>query len=131
METSNKDILDLPDEMLLVIFNKLNMVDIFHSLLDINERFNRLILDSFYIHNLDLTVKRSLVQRTSQLDNQTAERISKKIFPRIHQHIRKLNISSCFIECLLNIDYPQLQSLSLVNFQQEKLVEHLTSNFDY
>jgi hypothetical protein len=57
MEPSNKDILDLPDEMLLAIFNKLNMIDVFYSLVDINERFNRLIFDPFSIHNLDLTVQ--------------------------------------------------------------------------
>ena len=70
METSNNyntNILDLPDEMLLAIFNKLNMVDVLYSLVDVNKRFNRLILDPFYIHNLDFTVKRSLLERTSRL----------------------------------------------------------------
>jgi hypothetical protein len=40
-------ILDLPDEMLLTIFNKLNMVDVLYSLVDVNERFDRLVLDPF------------------------------------------------------------------------------------
>ncbi|CAF1532490.1 unnamed protein product, partial [Rotaria sordida] len=70
METSNNyniNILDLPDEILFAIFNKLNMIDVFYSLVDVNKRFNRLILDPFYIHNLDLTVKHSLLQRVSPL----------------------------------------------------------------
>jgi hypothetical protein len=134
METSNNcntNILDLPDEMLLAIFNKLNMVDVFYSLVDINKRFNRLTLDPFYIHNLDLTAKRSLLQRTSRLDNQEIGTTCKKILPRIHHHIHKLTVPSCLIECIVNIDYPQLQSLLLVNFEEQKLIGHLTGNIRF
>ncbi|CAM4989611.1 unnamed protein product, partial [Rotaria socialis] len=56
METSNNyntNVLDLPDEMLLAIFYKLNMVDVLYSLVDVNKRFNRLTLDPFYVHTLD------------------------------------------------------------------------------
>ena len=45
MANDNINILDLPDEMLLVIFNKLNMIDVLSSLVDVNERFNRLVFD--------------------------------------------------------------------------------------
>jgi len=134
MEASNNyntKVLDLPDEVLLAIFNKLNMVDVLCSLVDVNKRFSRLILDPFCIHNLDLTVKRSLLQRTSRLDNQEIATIRKKILPRIHHHIHKLTVSSCSIECIVNIDYPQLQSLSLVNFEQQKLLEHLTGTVHF
>ncbi|CAF4540424.1 unnamed protein product [Rotaria sp. Silwood2] len=47
------NILDLPDEILISIFNKLNNVDILYSLVDVNQRFNRLSLSSLYIHDLD------------------------------------------------------------------------------
>ncbi|CAF3429032.1 unnamed protein product [Rotaria socialis] len=129
METSNNyntNVLDLPDEMLLAIFNKLNMIDVLYSLVDVNKRFNRLTLDPFYIHTRDLTVKCSLLQRTSPLDNQEIDTICKKILPRIHHHIHKFTVPSCSIECIVNIDYLQLQSLSLVNFEQQKLLGHLT-----
>jgi hypothetical protein len=128
---SNTNILDLPDEMLLSIFIKLNMVDVLCSLADVNKRFNRLTLDHYYFHNLDLTVKRSLFERTSQIDDQEIAAICKKIFPRIHHHIHKLTVPSCLIECIINTDYPQLQSLSLVNFEQQKLLEHLTGNVHF
>ena len=134
METSNNyntNMVDLPDEMLLAIFNKLNMVDVLYSLVDVNKRFNRLILDRFYIHNLDLTVKRSLLERTSRLDNQEFVAICKNILPRIHHHIHKLTVPSCSIEGIVNIDYPQLQSLSLVNFGQHKLLEYLTGKVHF
>jgi hypothetical protein len=134
MEISNKynnDILELPDEILLAIFNKLNMVDVLYSLVDVNKRFNRLTLDPFYIHNLDLTVKRPLLEQTSRLDDQEITRICKKILPRIHHHIHKLTVPSCSIESIVNIDYPQLQFLSLVNFEPQQLLGHLTGNVHF
>ena len=42
------NMLDLPDEMLLSIFNKLNNIDILYSRVDVNQRFDRLVLDSHY-----------------------------------------------------------------------------------
>ncbi|CAF1020506.1 unnamed protein product [Rotaria sordida] len=129
MESSNNyniNILDLSDEMLLAILNKLNMVDVLYSLVYVNKRFNRLILDPFYIHNLDLTVKHSLLQRVSPLDIEKIDTICKKILARIHHHIYKLTVPLYLIESILNIDYPQLQSLSLVNFEEEKFLECLT-----
>ncbi|CAF3908588.1 unnamed protein product [Rotaria sordida] len=134
METSNNyniNILDLPDEILFAIFNKLNMIDVFYSLVDVNKRFNRLILDPFYIHNLDLTVKHSLLQRVSPLDMQKIDTICKKILPKIHHHIYKLTVPSYLIESIINIDYPQLQSLSLVNFEEQKLLKYLTGETVY
>jgi hypothetical protein len=37
------NILDLPNEVLFAIFNKLNMTDVFYSLADINQQLNQLI----------------------------------------------------------------------------------------
>jgi hypothetical protein len=131
METSNHynvNTLDLPDEVLLAIFNKLDMVDVFYSLVYANKRFNRLTIDPFYIHNVDLTIKRSLLQQVSPLDTLKIDTICKNILARIHHHIYKLTVPSYLIECISNIHYPQLQSLSLVNFEEQKLLEYLTGN---
>ncbi|CAF3079538.1 unnamed protein product [Rotaria sp. Silwood2] len=91
METSNNyniNILDLPDEILLAVFNKLNMVDAFYSLVYANKRFNRLTLNPFYIHNLDLTVKRLLLQQVSPLDTQEIDTICNTQFN--HKNIENL-----------------------------------------
>ncbi|CAF4263315.1 unnamed protein product, partial [Rotaria sordida] len=72
------------------------------------------------------TATSPLLQRVSPLDIQKIDTICKKILPRIHHHIYKLTVPSYLIECIINIDYPQLQSLSLVNFEEEKLLEYLT-----
>ncbi|UJR29663.1 hypothetical protein I4U23_017211 [Adineta vaga] len=124
--TSNNTLYDLPDEILLEIFNKLNMIDVLCSLVDVNKRFNRLILDPFYISNLDMSIKSSLLERTSRLDIEKIGKLFKKILPRISDHIQKLAIPSCSIEYIINIDYPQLYSLTLVNVEPQKLLEHLT-----
>ena len=54
VDINDINILDLPDEILLAIINKLNMIDILYSLVDVNQRFDRLVLDPLYIHHLDL-----------------------------------------------------------------------------
>ena len=47
MSNNNEiNILDLPDEILLSILNKLNNIDILYSLVDVNQRFDRLALNS-------------------------------------------------------------------------------------
>ena len=83
MDTSNNDnlnILDLPDEILTIIFNKLNTIDVLYSLVDVNERFDRLILNSLHICNLDTTnmVIKSYYDRTFSIDNNVLSRISEK-----------------------------------------------------
>jgi len=60
MNIRNKNdinILDLPDEMLRAIFNKLNMLDMLYSLVDVNQRFDRLVLDYLYIHHLEFVIE--------------------------------------------------------------------------
>jgi len=125
------NILDLPDEMLRTIFNKLYMVDVFYSLVDVNQRFDRLALDSFYIQHLDFVVE-PLVKRhsSSSVDEQVLEQICSKILPRIHHKINKLTVEPLSMERVLRTaHYPQLHSLSLVNFQAETLLQHLTGLF--
>jgi hypothetical protein len=132
MNTSNNNdinILDLPDEMLLIILSKLNMVDVFYSLVDLNKRFNQLVFDPLYIHHLDLTAKTSL-DHNSPVDNQVFDQIRTKVLPRIHYKVNKIMVTSPSIEFIFNtVDYPQLHSLSLLNFQQETLLQYLTSIF--
>lgn len=51
------------------------MVDVLYSLMDINERFDHLILDLLYIRNLDMAIK-SCFNRIFSIDEQIHERIS-------------------------------------------------------
>ncbi|CAF1285114.1 unnamed protein product [Rotaria sp. Silwood1] len=131
MNTSkNNDIniLDLPDEMLLIILSKMDMVDIFYSLVDLNKRFNQLVFDPLYIHHLDLRSK-TFKNHNSSVDNQVFDQIRTKVLPRIHYKVNKITVTLPFMEFIFNtVDYPQLHSLSIVNFQQETLLQYLTSD---
>jgi hypothetical protein len=118
MNTSSNthlNILDLPNEMLFTIVNKLNMIDVLYSLVDVNERFDRLVLDPLYMRNLDMTTNASL-DRTSSIDNQVLDRICEKILPRIHYQVTKLIVEQHSMKRILLPDnYPQLNSLSRTN----------------
>ncbi len=128
-KNNHLNILDLPNEILFIIFNKLNMVDVLYSLVDINERFNRLIFDPLYIRNLDMTIMitKALFLHTFSIDNHVLDGICEKILPRIHHQVNKLTVERRSMERVLrSFNYPQLHSLSLVDFPEEMLFQYLT-----
>jgi hypothetical protein len=127
LNNNNINILDLPDELLCVIFNKLNMMDMFYSLVDVNQRFNRLIFDSLYIHHLNFAIKRFDVHHYSMY-NDILDRICSKILPQINDKVNKLTVDPLSMERILcAVHYPQLHSLSLINYQLKTLSQHLSS----
>jgi hypothetical protein len=108
------------------------MVDVLYSLVDVNKRFDQLLLNPLYIRHLDMTTK-SCFDRTFSIDNQVLNRICFEILPRIHQQIKQLTLESHSMKSiLLAVNYPELYSLSLVNFQEEILFQYLTGMlFDF
>lgn len=127
----NKDmnILDLPDEMLVTIISKMNMVDALYSLVDVNQRFSRIIFDHLYISHLDLT-NHSFLNRNSATANQVLDQIVEKIFPRIAHKIKKLTVTLLSLQSIPRfINYPQLRSLKLIHVKQKILLQHLTGMF--
>ncbi|CAF0981840.1 unnamed protein product [Rotaria sordida] len=132
MNTSNNNrltILDLPNEILLNIISKLSFIDVFYSLVDINERFDQLSLDPLYIRHLDMTVMtmKSFFEYTFSVDDQVLSKICENILLLIHSQVYKLTVEQHSTECiLLNVSYPKLYSISFVNFQKEKFLHYLT-----
>jgi hypothetical protein len=129
LNNNDLNILDLPDEILFIIFQKLTMVDVLYSLVDVNRQFERLALDSHYIRDLDMTnimTINSLYNQTSSIDAQVISRICERILPRIHHQVRKLTVEESSMKQLLTANYTQLYSLSLINFQEEILYQYLT-----
>ncbi|CAF4096644.1 unnamed protein product, partial [Rotaria sordida] len=97
MDTSNNNrlnILDLPNEILLNIISKLSFIDVFYSLVDINERFYQLSVDPLYIRHLDMAVMtmKSLFEYTSSVDDQVLSKICENILPFIHSQVYKLTL---------------------------------------
>ncbi len=123
------NILDLPDEILFIILKKLNMVDVVYSLVDVNQRFDRLAVDSLYICDLNITnimSINSLYNQTSLIDTKVLSKICQKILPRIYHQVHKLTVEEYSMKPILfAATYPQLYSLSLINLQEEILYQYL------
>jgi len=128
-KNNHLNILDLPDEILFIILRKLNMVDVLYSLVDVNQRFDRLVLDSLYTNDLDMTTITTInavYDQTFSIDTQVLSRICGRILSRIHHQVHKLTIEQYSMKRILGAaNYPQLYSLSLINFQEEILYQYL------
>jgi hypothetical protein len=137
MNISNNNhlnLLDLPNEILLIIFNKLNMADVLYSLVDVNQRFNQLALDRFYIRHLNMTCMtiKSFYDRTYSIDNQVLDRICNNILPRIDHQIKELIVEQYSIDRILHtLNCPQLYSLTLMDLSDQVLFNYLTSKLIY
>ncbi|CAF3899991.1 unnamed protein product [Rotaria sordida] len=77
---------------------------------------------------ISVTMK-SFYDRVYSIDNQVLERICKNILPRIYHQITELIVEQYSMERVLQtINYPQLYSLTLMDFSEDVLFNHLTSN---
>jgi len=128
-------IVDLADEILLMILNKLDQIDVLHSVVHVNRRFQELALDPLYIRDLhlsDMSNLKSLFDSTLPFDRESISRLSEEILPQIHHLVQKLTIEQCLAKHVLGMNYPQLYSLSLMHFEEEILYQYLTGNiFDF
>ena len=125
MNISSNNILDLPDEILQLIFHQLNLVDMFYSLVNVNKRFDRLVLDPLHVHHLNFAVKTPNSSTNSTYTN-ILQRICEHILPRINDQVTELTLAPLSIENVLgNVAYPQLHSLSFIDFQPERLFRYL------
>jgi hypothetical protein len=122
---------DLPNEILFIIINKLNIGDIVYSLLDLDERFAQFVYDPIYIQNLDITdmTMNSYYKRSFSVHEQVLSRICENLLPKIRNQIKKLVIEQQSIERILTFNYSQLYSLSFVNFNEDRLLQYLTGMF--
>ncbi|CAF5028915.1 unnamed protein product [Rotaria sp. Silwood1] len=74
-------------------------------------------------------VIKSYYDRRFSIDNNILSKICEKILPRIHHQLNELIVEQNSMKyILLTGNYPQLDSLSLVNFQKEILLQYLTGN---
>lgn len=130
--SKSTNILTLPDELLCVILKNLSTIDVFYSLVDVNERFHRLALDPLSVGHLDFMFEPLIKRSSTSIDSHFLEKICKKILPQISNVVYKLTVAPLFLEAVLgNGDYPRLYSLILVNFPEEKLLSQLTGKLVY
>jgi hypothetical protein len=128
------DILDLPDEILLIILKELTMTDAVYSFLNVDQRFDRLVVDSLSIRDLKITNIMSInsLYNETSIDTKVLSKICETILPRIHHQIHKLTVEEGSMKAILLAGtYPQLYSLSLINIQEEILYQQLTGMTTY
>jgi hypothetical protein len=90
------------------------MVDVLYSLVDVNKRLDRLVLDPFYVRHLDMSINSSF-DRISSTDNEVLLRICEKILPRIHDQVTKLTIEPHSIKRILTF-FQYLTGMLLILF---------------
>jgi hypothetical protein len=119
MEYPTLNILDLCDEILLVILNKLNNIDVLYSLIGVNRKLDRLARDITFTQSVDL-VAISSNEHNGSRNKSILDRFCFSIMPRIQHNIECLTLDPLSIDRVLCIgNYSKLHKLTLVNLQLE------------
>ena len=120
MEHSYIQLDDLPDEILLLIFKELLNIEVLYSLIDVNDRLNRIAHDPMFTNHLSL-MKYSSNVSIHPLSESMLNRFCLKILPEIYQKIQWLNLESSSMERIfLTRNYPNLTGLGLYHISIEK-----------
>ncbi|CAF3395204.1 unnamed protein product, partial [Rotaria sp. Silwood2] len=115
MECSCIGLFDLPDEILLMIFKKLENVEIFYSLMDINMRLNQIVSDPIFTSQITLMKRISPLLLTSPLPHIIVDRFCLQILPKIHDKIKWLKLETLSMERILLAanNYSNLRQLDI------------------
>ncbi|UJR15355.1 hypothetical protein I4U23_002304 [Adineta vaga] len=126
MEYSCTRLNDLPDEILMMICQKLNNFDVLYCLKGINQRFDRIVHDSIFTSRLSF-VKCFKCNFIDLLQcDAIRNRYCLQILPDIHDKIKRLDLEASSVKQILHAtDYPNLNSLGLYNIVEES-VRHLS-----
>ena len=132
MDHSFIRLIDLPDEILMTIFKKLNNVAVLYSLIGVNLRLNRILRDPIFTSRLTLLryLSNGFIVPLSSI---VLYLFCLQILPEIHHKLKWLDLESLSMErILLAADYPTLRGLGLYNIGQETAVHFFTSKtFDF
>jgi hypothetical protein len=120
MNRSSVNLLDLPDEILLMILKKLDNIDVLYSLLDINNgRLDILAQDNTFTNILCFV---------SINDICLIDGFCNYILPRIHHNVKGFILDPVLMgRILLATDYPNLTKLMICRFDQEIAFDYFRS----
>jgi len=129
MEYSIARLMNLPDEIILIILNKLDNVEVLYSLTNVNTQLNRIVNDSIFTTKITLMKSTGL---TSTLPDTVLNRFYLEILPEIHQKIQWLNLESASMErILLAADYPNLRQLEIFIADEEPDIHFTGKKADF
>ena len=127
MSNRTLDLLDLPDEILLIIFNKLGSADVLYSLLNSTQRLDQIARGIDYTKSINFSIESSNGQ-FSAIDPDKAHRFCAELLPQIHHHIQSMTLETSNIErILLAAQFPNLHTLVLAGFSPAILLHYFTS----
>ncbi|CAF4638289.1 unnamed protein product, partial [Rotaria sp. Silwood2] len=113
MSSLNVNIFDLPDEILIIIFNKLNNVDLLYSLIGINPKLDKIVCDICFTKDINLMTISPNDTSDSRF-NAMVDRFHTQILPRIHNNVESLSIQASLLQRILHSNnYPNLHKLNL------------------
>jgi len=111
---------DLPDEILMNIFQKLNNVDVLYSLQGVNQRLNKIVHDLIFTSHL--TFIKWLPHYFIDLFccDMMLNRFCSQILPEIHDKVKWLDLESSSMKHVLRAaNYVNLNILGLYNIHEE------------
>ncbi|CAF4591754.1 unnamed protein product, partial [Rotaria socialis] len=128
MNSSTVHLLDLPDEMLIEIFNKLSTADVLNSIWGVNQRLNRLARDARLTQSIDLTAEQSYDERCS-MSTVILDRLCSHVLPQIHDNIKSLLVEPSSMQRILRVcAYPNIHQLTLSSIESKDFIKYLSDN---
>ncbi|CAF1319522.1 unnamed protein product [Rotaria sordida] len=122
MSNSCVELNDLPDEILMIIFKKLNTIDVLYSLHGSNQRLHKIVYDPIFTSYLTFVKRFSHNFINLICSDMMLNRFCSQILPEIHDKIKWLNLeSSSMKHVLCTADYPNLYGLGLYNIDEESI----------
>ena len=104
-------LMDLSDEIIMLILNKLDNVDVLYSLLGVNARLDQILHDAMFTKKIVLV---PTISPEKRLDEKLLDRFCLEILPKIHHQIQCLSVDSLSMERIfLAAAYPNLHQLDL------------------
>jgi hypothetical protein len=126
MEYQAVQLLDLPDEVLLIILRKLDCVDKLYSLERINKRLDEMVVSKCNTSIIDLATNFITNDADLTLDI-ILDRFCSHILHRIHHNVESFILTGISMErVLLACEYPNLHNLNIANFEADSAIRHLT-----
>jgi hypothetical protein len=126
MEYQAVQLLDLPDEVLLIILRKLDCVDKLYSLERINKRLDEMVVSKCNTSIIDLATNFITNDADLTLDI-ILDRFCSHILHRIHHNVESFILTGISMErVLLACEYPNLHNLNIANFEADSAICHLT-----
>ena len=126
INNSKMHFLDLPNEILVKIFNNLSNMDVLYSLIGIGvERLDLLVQSEMFTNTLNFVSSES--DMICSINDSLLVRFCLKILPQIQHNVRFLIVEVGNMErILLAGEYPNLIKLKIFNLNEEILSRYLT-----